>query len=450
MTGFPQDFTLSTEQLLGKSEATALFNALDKESSTSIRYNPFKVSQKPEGTGVPWCRYGFMLDKRPSFTLDPVFHSGVYYVQESSSMFLEHVMRQATGNPEGLTVLDLCAAPGGKTTLLSTIVGLTGVVVANEVIRSRANILAENVRKWGLGNVIVTNNDPAHFASLEGQFDVIVIDAPCSGEGMFRKDHDARMQWSASNVELCAARQRRIVADAWSSLAEGGLLIYSTCTFNEQENEQNVKWITENYNCEGVNIDVDPAWGVVKGETEGIETFRFFPHKVAGEGLFMALMRKTSRVKPKRIAPRKTPFGDVNKADRIALSRWIGTAQESYFSLIGDNIYCYNRATFPIVKRIAESMNAIYSGVMMGRIFNGKLRPEHSLALYHDLAATDIPKVDVSIEDALKYLRRQDLDLNMLSEGLNLICFNNHPLGWIKRIGHRANNAYPMEMKINN
>ncbi|MBR4788426.1 MAG: RsmB/NOP family class I SAM-dependent RNA methyltransferase, partial [Bacteroidales bacterium] len=214
--------------------------------STAIRLNPFKGMAGPEGTPVPWSRYGRILSERPNFTLDPLFHAGCYYVQDSSAMYVGHVFgMHAEG--ESLRVLDLCAAPGGKTTDLATILrercGDGFTLVANEVIKSRASVLRDNVGIWGDPNVVVTSVDPAVIGrELKGWFDVIVADVPCSGEGMFRKDPRAEKEWSPAVVDLCAARQKRILADVWPALRQGGLLVYSTCTYEEKENDDNLEW----------------------------------------------------------------------------------------------------------------------------------------------------------------------------------------------------------------
>lgn len=320
---FPVGFCRSTEELLGGSDARSLLAALDTPSPVSVRFNPYKVQgpsgqrisgndpsvnptgesvvvtgEKPidsapfsqgtdsggtplirpaqlAGNEVPWCRYGYYLPQRPSFTLDPAFHAGAYYVQEAGSMFVERIFRQLFEPDTPLRILDLCAAPGGKTTLLSTLAGASGLVVANEVIRQRAGTLVDNVRKWGIGNTLVTNNDPSHFASLRHYFDLVLVDAPCSGEGMFRKTPGARTEWSEANVKLCAARGRRILGDVWEALRPGGILVYSTCTFNVQENEETVEWLASEYDCEPVDVTADPAWGIVQGEAAGMATFRF-------------------------------------------------------------------------------------------------------------------------------------------------------------------------------
>ncbi len=426
------------------------------ETSVSVRFNPYKLAERPEGEGVPWNRYGFYLAERPRFTLDPLFHAGVYYVQEASSMFLEHIYRSLFGEGERLRILDLCAAPGGKSTLLATAAGLESVVVANEVIRARALTLADNIRKWGLGNVAVTSNDPSHFGALEHWFDLIAVDAPCSGEGMFRKNPEATAQWSPQAVELCAGRQRRILSEVWSALRPGGILIYSTCTFNRRENEENVAWLVENYDCEGVRIETDPAWGIVRGEVpagEGVPVpvFRFFPHAVRGEGFFCAVIRKAEgRVRTRLSKPRRTVFTEATRQEQASLRPWFGQPEFMHFVRIGDQMYGYYEEAYPAVREVAERLSVLYSGVHAGQLYHGKLKPEHPLALFHDLAREAVPQAELGETAALGYLRRGDIPADGLAEGMNLVCFEGVPLGWIKRIGNRTNNLYPKELRIQN
>lgn len=452
-----KEFIESLSEVLPTAEIDRFIASLDGQSPTSIRFNPYKIAEKPEGRGVPWCRYGYYLDERPQFTIDPLFHGGIYYVQEASSMFVEHLFREAVGDEcAGLKVLDLCAAPGGKTTLLSTLVGLEGVVVANEVIRPRAMALADNVVKWGLGNVVVTNNDPSHFADLRDYFDVVLIDAPCSGEGMFRKNEEARSEWSPSAVELCAARQRRILSDIWRSVKPGGVVIYSTCTFNRAENEDNIKWLSEEFACEGIDVSIEPSWGIVKSNVEcsdgsDIECFRFFPHKIEGEGFFATAVRKgEGKVRTKIPKPRRTPFTDLPKQSVKAVSQWVNAPDYMHFAQVNDNIYGYYSAVYPAIKTIVESLSVVHSGVVMGQLFSGKLKPDHSLALFHDLSAEAAPRADLELLEALQYLRKAEVNPIQMSEGMNLICYQSVPLGWIKRIGARANNLYPKELRILN
>lgn len=246
-----------------------------------------------ESTSVPWCREGYYLSGRPSFTFDPLFHAGCYYVQEASSMFLEQALRQYVHEP--VTMLDLCAAPGGKSTLARSVLPEGSLLVANEVMRNRSQVLAENLIKWGNPGVIVTNNDPADFTELGSLFDVILTDVPCSGEGMFRKDEVAVQEWSIENVDTCWQRQRRILRDIWPCLKTGGLLVYSTCTYNREENEDNVAWITQELGAEVLPLEIQPDWHIT-GNLIGTEfpVYRFLPHKTTGEGLFMAVLRKTA------------------------------------------------------------------------------------------------------------------------------------------------------------
>lgn len=438
--------------LLGQPEARRLSEALDGEPIVSVRFNPFKMTGKPDGDGVPWNRYGFYLARRPVFTLDPAMHAGAYYVQEASSQFVEHLYRQTVGDAEGVRLLDLCAAPGGKTTLYSTLAGPTGLVVANEPVRQRAAVLADNVRRWGIGNVAVSCNDAARFADYRHWFDVLAVDAPCSGEGMFRKNRDARTEWSAANVELCAARQKRILADAWDTLRPGGILIYSTCTFNRKENEDNVAWLAANYAVEPVETVVPKEWGIDCDEAEGIGVFRFWPHRLRGEGFFAAVMRKSDgKVKRETPKAKKEPLKELNRHENRPLTEWVGQPEYMKFAKAGDNCYAFYRAQYPAVASLAAGLNIICSGVCMGQIFNGKLRPDHALALFHDLKPANATVTALSLEDTLDYLRKQGFrDIGAIAEGLNLLTCSGLPVGWTKRIGHRTNTMLPASFRIVN
>ncbi len=450
---FNPEFIRSLEGLPG-CDPQALLKALDTPSSVSVRFNPYKIAEKPDGEGVPWCRYGYYLDERPNFTLDPTLHGGAYYVQEAGSMFVEHLMREAfEGECEGLRVLDLCAAPGGKSTLLSTLVGLEGVVVSNETVRQRVAPLTDNAVRWGLGNVLVTHNDPAVFGEFRDVFDAVLVDAPCSGEGMMRKNETARTEWSLSNVKLCAARQRRIVAEAWNALRPGGAMIYSTCTFNREENEENIAWMLSELGCEGIDIAVDPTWGIVCGEVvhgeESVATFRFYPDKVRSEGFFAAVVRKPVG-KPRRQMPRPRgiAIADASRAEAAALAAWVEQPEFMRFTRIGDSFFAYYTAQYPFIKELAARLAVVHSGVAMGQLFHGKLRPEHSLALFTGLSTDAAPRADLSLDEAVAYLRKQDVPASSFEEGTNLTCYEGLPLGWAKRIGLRVNNLYPKELRI--
>lgn len=449
---FPKQFEDSVAEMLGAPEGRLLLDALDAEPVVSVRFNPFKNREKPQGDPVPWNRYGFYLPQRPAFTLDPLLHAGAYYVQEASSMFVEHLYRQCVGEGrERVRLLDLCAAPGGKATLYSTLVGADGLVVANETVRQRAAVLADNVRRWGIGNVAVSCNDASHFAPYKHWFDVLAVDAPCSGEGMFRKNRDARAEWSPAGVELCAARQRRILADSWDALRPGGLLIYSTCTFNRAENEENIEWMARNYAVEAApEVELPAAWGVEKGCAAGIETFRLWPHKARGEGFFAAVMRKEDgKINRKTPRARKQPLTEMNRHESAPLAPWTGQPELMKFGRAGESCYGYYRPQYQTVAALSEGLNIIYSGVCAGQIFNGKLRPDHALALFHDVVPAGAAEVGLALEQALDYLRKNDpRDLSPFAEGMNLLRYEGLPIGWLKRIGHRANTLLPNSFRI--
>ncbi len=447
---FPVEFCRRTREWLGDSEAQALLEALEKESPVSVRFNPYKVEKSFEDQ-VPWCRHGCYLQHRPSFTLDPTFHAGAYYVQEAGSMVVEHIFRQLFEPDTPLRILDLCAAPGGKTTLLSTLAGTSGLVVANEVIPLRAGTLVDNVRKWGIGNTLVTNNDPVHFTALRHYFDLVLVDAPCSGEGMFRKMPEARTEWSEENVNLCIARGRTILGHAWGALRPGGILVYSTCTFNTQENEETVEWFVSEHDCESVDVAVDPTWGIVQGEVAGMATFRFFPHRVQSEGFFVAVLRKgDDRVRRQLPKPRKTIFTPLSHREGEEVARWVGHPDRMLFQQVGKHVYAYYELQFRAVQELSEYLSVRYSGVLCGRLFEGKLRPDHSLALFYDVSPRQTPIVELSLDEAVAYLRKADISPTRLQEGLNLVTFDGLPLGWIKRIGTRSNNMYPKALRIAN
>ncbi len=449
---FPEKFTESLSASLPDGQCQALLRTLDGEPSTSVRFNPYKIHTRPEGDPVPWNRYGFYLASRPQFTLDPVMHAGGYYVQEASSMFVEHIYRECVGEQEQVRILDLCAAPGGKTTLYSTLAGAEGLVVANEPVKQRASALVDNVKRWGIGNVAVTCAEPQHFKGLDDWFDVLAIDAPCSGEGMFRKNSEARQQWSADAVAMCAARQRRIISEAWHTLRPGGILIYSTCTFNRQENEDNVQWIYDNFECEGVGLQCPDEWGIVRGEICGIDTFRFYPHLLRGEGFFAAVMRKAPRkARVQMPRPKREVMSDLQKKQSAILGRWVNQPQYMRFAAIGDSCFGFYRSQFQAIRALAQSFNVIYSGVCMGQLFGDKFRPDHSLALFHDLDTSQAQITELDREHALDFLRKKDPDdLSPYAQGLNLVCFEGLPIGWTKRIGARTNSLLPSAFRIMN
>ena len=448
-TPLPERFVETMREALG-ADAERLFAALDTEPAVSIRLNPAKPAECFDGEAVGWCKWGKYLAERPQFTLDPLLHGGAYYVQEASSQFVAHLL--ANHDMEGKRVLDMCAAPGGKTTIYSTLVGRKGLVVANDISHSRAMALTDNVQRWGMGNVVVTCNEPAHIGAFTHWFDVVAVDAPCSGEGMFRKMDEARSEWTASSPDVCAERQREILAEAWRVLRPGGTLIYSTCTFNPTEDEGVVEWLMSEYGEELESVDrveTSEDWGVVRSDIGVFQCFHFYPHKARGEGFFAAIARKCDgtirRSMPKA---RRKLFSQCAKADVKELSRWVDDASEHSFMMVGEDIYAYNSAVVDAVVTLSENLSVVYSGVAMGRIFKQKLKPEHPLALYVGLNRDAVPVVDVSLEDALDYLRRNDIAAEQFEEGINVVGYKGVLIGFVKRIGARCNNMYPKDLRI--
>ena len=435
---------------MGTEQGEALCRSLLGDMPTSIRLNPRKPFSQLEGRNVPWNKYGRYLDVRPSFTLDVGFNAGTYYVQEAGSQFVGHILEGM--DVEGKRLLDMCAAPGGKSTLYSTLVGERGLVVANEIVRNRAAILADNIRKWGVGNVVVTNNEPRHIAAFESWFDIVAVDAPCSGEGMFRKDEQAREEWSEGNVKMCAARQAEILDEAWKSLADGGLLIYSTCTFNHDENEGTLRAFSERVGDEiepAERIECPEDWGVVCGQEGVWQTFRFYPHRTQSEGFFAAVARKASmgsrRVTPK---PRRKIMSDLGGKAREELSRWVENPKAMRFAEVAGNCYGYYAEAYEDVKHLAESLSVIYSGVEMGRIFGTTLKPDAALSFFVGLKKDAVARAVLEREEALQYLRKQEVPAERFKEGMNLVECEGCALGFAKRIGNRCNNLFPNSLRI--
>ncbi|MBP5798715.1 MAG: hypothetical protein J6W43_02250 [Prevotella sp.] len=304
----PKDFIRETKLVMGEERFNRFIEALDEDAPVSIRLNPNSFPWRCQGKEeVPWCPEGYYLEGRPQFTFDPLFHAGCYYVQEASSMFVTHILRSLELRTESLEsklkVLDLCAAPGGKSTAIRTVLPEGSVLVSNEPIPTRAQILLENITKWGWPNCIVTNNYPRDFRKAKVKFDIILCDVPCSGEGMFRKDPNAISEWSLQNVEKCWRLQREIVADAWECLNPGGILIYSTCTYNIKENEENVRWIMEEYDAEAIEIPTKSEWGITGSLLEGFDApvYHFIPGFTRGEGLFICALRKSGECRAENV-----------------------------------------------------------------------------------------------------------------------------------------------------
>ncbi len=395
---------------------------------------------------VPWCKYGYYLSERPVFTLDPTFHSGAYYVQESSSMFLDYLLRQILKGSDSLNILDLCAAPGGKTTLVASL-PFFSLIVANEIIKTRVSILYENVVKWGNPRILVTNNDPKDFGKLPGFFDVLVIDAPCSGSGLFRKDPEAINEWSGKNVEHCSERQQRILADAFPALKENGWLIYSTCSYSVRENEAILDWLCESFNLEKERIEYPPEWGITETQSDRHHAwgYRFYPNKVNGEGFFIACMQK--RNAEDRIPSRRKPVDRVKKEEKEVLMKWVHNKDLLEFVKVKDQFFALPGNLMDDYLKLETILSVRKTGTRVGNIIRGELIPDHELALSTIIAA-DLPFTDLHTDQALQYLRKQRFSMDSTELGWVLARYIGLNLGWMKVMPNRINNHYPSSWRI--
>lgn len=445
MISLPNSFIQSIERNLGP-EAAAFFEALKLDSPTSIRLNAAKPMERaPEWKPVSWCASGFYLPSRPVFTLDPLFHAGAYYVQEAASMFLEQILTQAVDRSQALTVLDLSAAPGGKSTHLAALLSPHSLLVSNEVIRSRAKILAENCTKWGAHNVVVTNNDPSDFKKLPGFFDVVVVDAPCSGEGLFRKDPNAVNEWSEENVQLCAARQRRIVADVWDTLKPGGVIIYSTCTYNTLENEENLRWMMDEMQAKPIVIDASAFPEVTP--SQHLPGFHFYPHKTLGEGFFIAALRKTDGSEFRMPKMKKAPLSKAPLAIEKELSNYVLSPKELEFRMFQDKVLAIPARHSSEIMQLIEKLSIVQCGTEMCELKGTNIIPSHALALSTILNKAHFQTEELDERSALTFQKKEELKPQSTAQYV-LVTHKNIPLGFLKKAGNRYNNLYPKEWRI--
>lgn len=483
-------FISQMSALLGNNDADIFIKALQEDSPTvSIRRNPWKYSDDtmPEtltgniSENVPWCKSGVYLKERPNFTLDPLLHSGAYYVQEAASMFIDHVVRQVVHYP--VLALDLCAAPGGKSTALRAALPEGSMLFANEPMRQRANILAENVQKQGHPDMIVTNNFAPDYRKSSHMFDLIATDVPCSGEGMFRKDEGAVSQWTPRLTEECQALQREIVGEIWHCLKPEGILIYSTCTFNTLEDEENVKWIEEELGGEVIEIACEKEWNITGSLLKGYDrpVYRFMPGRTKGEGLFMAVIRKNSdtseSITEKLYEYSIATEGKKNKRNKGKNFSRIDGKNRGNERVNGKNItvspdsiasWLKNKDDFSIItskeritairttwentyNKAKDCLRILSAGIEMGTVKGKDIIPEEALALSIELNDDAFPRTELSLENALSYLRRETITLpDSTPKGFAVVTYKGQPLGFVKNLGNRANNLFPQEWRIRN
>lgn len=468
-TVLPQSFEINTQKLFGEARYQRFLEALGLPPQATIRLNPFKGTAA-EGqcekafSPVPWCAEGRTLPQRPDFTFDPLFHAGAYYVQESSSMFVSHVVKHLVSAP--VTALDLCAAPGGKTTTLRASLPEGSVVVANEPMKVRASILSENVQKQGHPDMIVTNNYPRDFRKAAITFDLILADVPCSGEGMFRKDPQAIREWSTQNVDNCAQLQRSIIEDIWPVLRPGGYLIYSTCTFNEDEDEKNIQWIINELGAQRVDIPTDPRWNITGSLGTGLTTnneedgkgqsvFRFIPGFTPGEGLFMAVLQKPEAATPDKPAKKRPTAPRIKpSAYQKTVLPWLEedpTWGKDTWTLIDTPslIRAIPTRWLPLYEKASDKLHVIHAGIGIGTPKGKSIVPSASLALSTRLNRSTFPQMEINGGQALLYLHKEAIALpSDAPRGLVLLTYRGMALGFCKNIGNRANNLFPQEWKI--
>ena len=449
----PLAFSEDMRTLLGEEDYRMLEDALHQEPVTSFRVNPQKsFTPQPNYPAtlekVPWCSTGFYAGERPTFTFDPLFHAGCYYVQEASSMFLEQVLTQYVHTP--VVMLDLCAAPGGKSTHAASLLPQGSLLVSNEVMRPRYPILAENLCKWGMGAVAVTNNTPAQFAELENFFDVILTDVPCSGEGMFRKDPVAVEEWSEENVTLCWQRQRSILQDIWPALKPGGILIYSTCTYNSYEDEHNVRWMVDQWGAEPLEIKTEASWQITPSLTgDSLPVYHFLPHRTRGEGFFLAALRKPDEVS--YTSPRLKSVKKKVKPAAVppVCKEWLRESNSYEWECVGDEVRAYPKSQLAHIRLLQQQVPVGAAGISVATLKGKDCIPTQALALCNSFSQEAFPMFELTYEQAIAYLRKEVLVLPpSVPRGYVAVTYRHYPLGFVKNIGNRANNLYPSEWRI--
>ena len=442
MNHLPETFIQQLRDLL-PDEWDALAAAITRSApSVTVRVNEARGASVPDGARrVPWCDQGFYLEDRPQFTFDTDWHAGRYYVQDASSMFIAHVIRHLVDTP--VRYLDLCAAPGGKTTAAMQALPEGSLVLANEIVPPRARVLADNVIRWGDPRCVVTSNAPAQMGRLNGFFDVIAADVPCSGEGMMRKDDEAVAQWTPTLVEQCAQRQREILADVWPALRPGGLFIYSTCTYNRQENELMADYIVGELGATPLEVPVEASWHIHPAIGSDWPCYRFMPHKVDGEGLFMAAFRKAGDAPHQDLRMKEK---NAKKVDEIG-KNWLSRPDEFAIDQVGDLTIAVPQDVRREVAALRASLNVLHAGVELATVMGRKAVPHHALAMSSVRDTDAFPVSQVDYPTALRYLRGESIAVDA-PRGYVLIAHQGAVQGLANNLGNRANNLYPKTQRI--
>ncbi len=484
----PVGFIENMKSLLGDEPSSALFAALSEEPVVSLRLNPLKRVPWDKIIGfclndrVEWSENGFYLEQRPVFSLNPLLHAGAFYVQDASSMVFESLtdiaLQKLSAEDRKVSVLDMCAAPGGKSTAVISRLPEGSVICANEFIPQRCSILKENLIKWGYPDVVITNSSTDRFSGLE-LFDIVIVDAPCSGEGMMRKDEDAVAQWSESLISQCAALQRRILEDAVGALKPGGILIYSTCTFNKLEDEDNVRYIAGKYALSSIDTGLVGVGGILPGVDPDFHALRFMPHSTRGEGLFVAMLQKpdVSSIDPvnsgdcyekvRNLASGSDyKSGSLKNKDKKSdcrrkkgsdkgssapeLLKYLSSAKEYILFEKGEEIWALSPATNVILTIILSAdIKVVSAGIPLGLLKGKDYAPHPLLPLSIEYNSCSLPDVILNEEEALNFLRKESLiSPPDTPRGFVTVSFNGVHLGLMKNIGSRANNLWPSQLKL--
>jgi len=455
----PEAFAARMQQQLGE-EFPAFSQALAGTPPTSIRYNPFKKARPDEALQqVQWCEHAVYLPERPDFYKDPLIFAGAYYVQEASSMFIDQILRNILSLQKPLKILDLCAAPGGKSTLIASAMPEGSLLVSNEIVSKRALPLAENIMRWGNEQVLVSNNNPQDFEVLREYFDLVLVDAPCSGEGMFRKDPKVANLWNEGLPIACAQRQSQILESVDILLKPGGHLIYSTCTFAREENEAQVLDLVENKGYHSKKIPIETDWQIaeVKEQTstgEATFAYRFYPHKTKGEGFFAACLQKEGEFigkeglkLPKKLAKAGVDFKALPKKYYADMEQWVSTETPLAYVIEEEQVIALPKENFYDIKSLNKALRIRQKGVLLGKLKNNKFIPDHALTMSR-LLHPKIPRLQLNYEQAVNYLKKQEIEAESQVKGWAIATYNDVSLGWCKVLPNRINNYYPTELRI--
>ncbi|WP_448530658.1 methyltransferase RsmF C-terminal domain-like protein [Raineya sp.] len=446
MTSLPAQFLKSIPSFLSENQELFL-QSLSQSPVTSLRLNPLKKTLRLPYSpmcAVPWCPNGYYLSQRPSFTENPLFWAGAFYVQEASSMFLEQIFTKIAPQ-KPLKILDLSAAPGGKSTHLLSLMPPDSLLVSNEIVKSRADILTENLARWGYSNYVVTQSSPESLGKLEHFFDIILVDAPCSGEGMFRKDKEAIGEWSEKNVLFCAERQKDILAKILTALAPEGYLIYSTCTFNRQENEENLHWLCEEFDLQSVRVPLFQEWNITEVEEKGRLAYRFLPHQLKGEGFFIACLQKKHAFTTPDISC-KNIFQPLSSKEKSIMEQWVSCENKELYSY-QEQLFLLNPKHTDWISHLAQYAYIKQTALKIGKFKGKDFIPSAELALNPNVSK-EVKRVELSEKEALQFLSKQDFPLSFSEKGWYLATYQQLGLGWLKNVGNRFNNYYPSEWRI--